>query len=186
MSTGHGGHGGGHAGHGHGGHPTFDLKPLSAGGRPAALEKAKHYRLLNEPFEAESICRDILLGEPDHRDAIVTLILAITDQFASEGGSGVSDARDLLERLADPFDQAYYAGIICERRGEAYLHRVKPGTGPVAYDWLRRAMAHYEEAEAVRPEGNDDPILRWNTCARLIMRHPHLAPGEHTRPPMLE
>jgi hypothetical protein len=31
-------------------------------------------------------------------------------------------------------------------------------------------MAGYEKAEALREPGNDDAVLRWNTCARLIMR----------------
>jgi hypothetical protein len=29
-------------------------------------------------------------------------------------------------------------------------------------------MRHYEEAEAIRPPGNDDALLRWNTCARMM------------------
>lgn len=182
MTTGHGHHG--HDGH-HAGE-RFALKPLSPQGVAAALEKAHRYRLLNEPFEAESICRDVLEAEPGNQTALVTLILAITDQFGSEGGSGVSDAQALLDTLEGEYERAYYAGIICERRGQHYLHTMKPGTGPVAYDWFRKAMGYYERAEGVRPAGNDDTILRWNTCARLIMQHAHLVPGEHTRPPMLE
>jgi hypothetical protein len=34
---------------------------------------------------------------------------------------------------------------------------------------LREAMARYEKAEAIRPAGNDDALLRWNACARIIM-----------------
>jgi hypothetical protein len=30
-------------------------------------------------------------------------------------------------------------------------------------------MGWYEQAEALRPPKNDDSILHWNTCARLIM-----------------
>ena len=51
-----------------------------------------------------------------------------------------------------------------------------PGTGPVVYEWLRQAMEHFESAEGIRPEGNDDSILRWNTCARVIMKHPQVRP----------
>ena len=36
-------------------------------------------------------------------------------------------------------------------------------------------MAHYERAEALRPAGNDDALLRWNTCARVLIRNPRLA-----------
>ena len=45
----------------------FALKPISRDSLDGALAKAERYRLLNEPTEAESICRDILevdAGEP--------------------------------------------------------------------------------------------------------------------------
>jgi hypothetical protein len=29
-------------------------------------------------------------------------------------------------------------------------------------------MTWYEKAEAARPAGNDDAILRWNACLRLL------------------
>ncbi|MBA2736935.1 MAG: hypothetical protein H0U50_09150, partial [Pyrinomonadaceae bacterium] len=29
----------------------------------------------------------------------------------------------------------------------------------------------FERAEAIRPAGNDDAILRWNGCARIIIRN---------------
>ena len=35
-----------------------------------------------------------------------------------------------------------------------------------AYDWLRHAMEWYEQAEALRPPGNVDAVLRWNSCVR--------------------
>jgi hypothetical protein len=38
-------------------------------------------------------------------------------------------------------------------------------------------MELYEKAESLRPTGNDDPLLRWNACARLIKGHDHVAPG---------
>jgi hypothetical protein len=50
----------------------------------------------------------------------------------------------------------------------------------MAYDALREAMSWYERAEAIRPTGNDDAILRWNTCARLISRNSHLAPQQES------
>ena len=163
----------------------FELKPLSPEGVAPALKKAERYRLLNEPFEAESICRDILEIEPENQDALTALILALTDQFASEGGARISDATELLPQLRGDYSQAYYAGIICERRGEAYLRKLAVGAGPIAYDWLRKAMAHYERAESASPEANDDAILRWNTCARMIMKHGQLVPSEAPRPPVL-
>jgi len=153
----------------------------------AALRKAVRYRLLNEPFEAGSICLDILEVDPENQDALTTLILARSDQFFSESGARVSDARELIPRLKGEYQREYYAGIICERRGEAYLRTLRTGVGPIAYDWLRRAMEHYEKAEELSPDVSDDAILRWNTCARMIMKHPELEPSEpHGHPVMLE
>jgi hypothetical protein len=39
-------------------------------------------------------------------------------------------------------------------------------------------MSWYETAEAMRPPGNDDARLRWNTCARLIARNKLVAHEE--------
>ena len=127
------------------------------------------YRLLNEPGEAESISLDVLRTEPDNQQALVILLLALTDRFSKGYAVGVTQARELLPRLRDPYEQAYYAGIICERRAKAQLHRGGPGCGFEAYEFLREAMAWYEKAETLRPPGNDDALLRWNACARIIM-----------------
>jgi hypothetical protein len=163
----------------------FDLKPISPEAVPVALQKAERYRLLNEPWQAESICRDILRIEPEHDQALVMLLLALTDQF----GKGVTpaQAREALTRLKGSYEQAYYAGIICERWAEALLRKGSPGVGFTAYETLREAMAHYERAEQHRPEGNEDALLRWNTCARILMRNPDLRPrGEEVFEPALE
>src|SRR3990170_1625698 len=97
----------------------FDLKPLSPDSIPRALEKAERYRLLNEPSEAESICEDILQIEPENQKALITLVLALTDQFQS--GSGIHHAQEVTQRIQGDYQKAYYAGIICERRGKALL-----------------------------------------------------------------
>jgi hypothetical protein len=94
----------------------FDLKPISREGVPAALRKAERYRLINDPSSAESICRDVLTVDPGNQQALVTLLLAITDQFAG-----------------------------------------------------------------APTEGNDESILRWNTCVRLLARHEHLKPRAEER-----
>ena len=70
----------------------FELKTLAAEAIPRSLEKAERYRLLNEPAEAESICCDILAVEPDNQQAIVTLLLALTDQFETRLGGAVAYA----------------------------------------------------------------------------------------------
>ena len=155
----------------------FELKPLSKEGIPGALAKAERYRLLNEPAGAESICLDILQIEPENQDALVWLLLSLTDQF-EHGSPGVVDrAREVLPRLREEHDRAYYAGLICERRATAQLRHARLGSSVMAYELLREAMGWYEKAEAVRPPGNDDAILRWNACARELMRHRHLRPA---------
>ncbi len=163
-----------------------DLKPLSREAIPRALERAERYRLLNEPIQAESICQDVLRVEADNQQALVTLLLAITDQFDEGLADRVSDARQVLPRLRDEYERVYYAGIICERLARAQLKRGGPGSGFRAHEGLRDAMSLYEKAEAIRPLGNDDSVLRWNTCARILARNPRLAPGpeERVEPPL--
>ena len=148
----------------------FDLKPLSLDSIPRALEKAERYRLLNEPAEAESICQDVLRLDPDNQQALVMLLLALTDQF-EDGITGIlADARDVLSRLEGDYEHAYYAGIIAERRGKALLRGQGPGASTIGHESIRDAMEHYAQAEALRPPGNDDAVLRWNACARVLMR----------------
>lgn len=149
----------------------FELKPLSKKGIPAALEKAERYRLLNEAREAESICLDILEVEPENQEALVILLLSVTDQFGRGMQVDASQARELLPRLKDEYARSYYAGIICERQGKATLNQGVPGAKYLAYEWFADAMEHFEKAAAIRPAENDDAILRWNTCVRLIMRN---------------
>ena len=164
----------------------FELKTLSPEAVSRALAKAERYRLLNEPGEAESICLDALQVEPENHEALVTLLLALTDQFAEDRPSAVMEALQVAERLGDPYEHAYYSGIVWERRAKAQLHRGGMGMGPRVYACLREAMTWYERAEAIRPPGNDDPLLRWNTCARLIMRDQRLMPpvAEERREPL--
>ena len=164
----------------------FDLKPLSKDAIPKALEKADRYRLLNEPAEAESICLDILAADRDNQRALVTLILALTDQFDRVDYSvGHTQFEELLPRLRDEYERAYYAGVISERRAKASLRRQMHASA--AYEWFREAMGWYEKAQAIRPPGNDDAVLRWNTCARIFMHNTHLQPrGEEAAEPYLE
>ena len=159
----------------------FELKRLSEEAIPAALEKALRYRLLNEPAEAESICHDVLRIEPENQEALVLLLLALTDRFGKGyAAGGLLEAQDVLSRLRDDYARAYYAGIICERRAKAQLHQGHPGSGHDAYELLREAMSWYEKAEALRPPKNDDALLHWNTCARLIMGNQLTARSEES------
>ena len=164
----------------------LQLKKISKDSVPSALEKAERYRLLNEPSLTESICTDILEIDPRNTKATVTLLLAITDQFGSTVADDVNRARHLAENLDDDYQKQYYSGIICERKGKSILHRGIPDSEFIAYEWLRDAMDFYEGAENIRPAGNDDSILRWNTCARLISRYQLKARKEEYTESMLE
>jgi hypothetical protein len=160
-----------------------ELKALSGDAIDSALAKAERYRFLNEPGEAESICLDVLQIDATNQSATITLLLALTDQFdASPGLHG--RARELVAHLRAEYDQAYYAGIIAERRAKAQLARSR-GASVGVYDWIAEAMRHFERAEALRPAGNDDARLRWNACARFLDRHPQLRPS-HDEPAELE
>jgi len=152
----------------------YQLKAISPGAISEALPKIERYRLLNEPSEAQSICEDILLIEPENQEVLVMLLLSMTDQF--EQGGSVRDAEQILPRLHDPYQRAYYAGIINERSAKRMLGAGLPGSNFDAYESLKQAMRFFEEAEAIRPPSNDDAILRWNTCARILMKNRSLQP----------
>jgi tetratricopeptide (TPR) repeat protein len=163
----------------------MNLKPITPEGIPAALQKAERYRLLNDSSAAESICLDVLEIDPTNQEALVSLLLAITDQFVEEMSDNVHRARDVLPRLTDEYDRIYYAGIISERRARAQLHRGALGSSDVASAGFREAMRWYERAESMRPAGNDEAILRWNTCVRMLARHER-ASVDHEYEPALE
>jgi hypothetical protein len=156
----------------------MNLKPITKEGVGAALQKAERYRLLNDSSAAESICLDILSVEPENQQALVMLLLSVTDQLTDDPGDGVKRARDVLPRLKDDYKRAYYSGIIAERKAKALLHGGAMGVDEVAHDWLRDAMRWFEKAEAIRPAGNDESILRWNSCSRMLDKH---APKRPTR-----
>lgn len=158
------------------------LKSLSPTAIPLALEKAERYRLLNQPWAAESICLDILLTEPGHQKALQVLLLARTDQFGAESAMLAARAREALTLLESAYDRAYYGGLICERRARARLATHSPGSWHDAHEWITEAMAWYEEAEQLRPAGDDDAILRWNSCARILNASPRIAPREAEPP----
>ncbi len=155
----------------------FDLKPISAESVPEALAKVERYRLLGEPSLAESICLDILAIVPGHQQALISLLLARTEQFGGEVHAAT--AWEVLTQIEGDYEHAYYGGIIWERLGHAHLRQGGPGSAAATYHALREAMEHFERAEALRPAGNDDTLLRWNTCARVILRNPEIRPLPH-------
>jgi hypothetical protein len=159
----------------------FEPKPLSQEAVPAALEKARLYRSLNESMEAESICLDILEVDPGNRDARITLFLALTDQLEEHFGETRARALELADTLGDDYSRAYYRGILFERSAKARLRRANLGSNSAAHDDFRAAMESFERASELRPRGNDEAILRWNTCARYLNRRPDLQPTTEER-----
>jgi hypothetical protein len=151
--------------------PQFELKRLTKDSIEPSLEKAEHYRLLNQPRLAESICLDVLDVEPGNQKASVILLLALTDQFKQSATKASKQALELANSLKDEYSKIYYTGIIHERQGAAALNSNAPGGDFDAYEWYREAMDLYEQANEINKGENDDPILRWNTCARIIMEH---------------
>jgi tetratricopeptide (TPR) repeat protein len=144
----------------------YQLKRISTPGIPEAISKVELYRSLNEPEEAESICRDILAIEPDHQLALRLLGLALTDQFTGRGSDRYRETEKIFEELEDEYERLYYSGILCERRAKAQLNAGSP-LQPVLV-LFEEALRFFAQAERIRPSGNDDAILRWNRCVRLL------------------
>jgi hypothetical protein len=93
-----------------------ELKLIRKEAVPAALQKAERYRLINDPWSAESICLDVLEVDPENQQALIALLLSYTDEMIEQPGEGLRRAREVLPRLTDDYKRAYYAGIIAERR----------------------------------------------------------------------
>jgi len=149
------------------------LKTISKSGIAEALAKVQHYRYLNQAEEAESICRDILSVDPENQMALRLLGLAITDQFTGATTDRLQEAQSCFEKLTSPYERSYYLGILYERRAKAQLR-----AGLWAHSLVvsfEKAMECFEEAEKVRPPGNDDALLRWNRCLRLLESIPDRA-----------
>jgi len=142
------------------------LKPISKDGIPEAISKAELYRYLNEPGEAESICRDILAADAENQTALRLLGLSITDQFTGNATDRYSEAESTFQSLTDEYGRFYYAGILHERQAKAQL---AAGRSPyMVMPLFEKALDYFEQAEAIRPHGNDDAILRWNRCVRIL------------------
>jgi len=154
----------------------YAIKRIHPSGVDAAVQKADKYRELNQPAEAESICRDVLAVDPDHQLALRTLGLALTDRFESSGGVLFGEAQQVFARLRDPYARAYYGGLACERQAKAQLAAHLPLAAVQAL--FDRALALYAEAETLRPADNDDSILRWNSCVRALQAAPGFGESE--------
>jgi hypothetical protein len=153
----------------------FELKALSHEGVASALAKAEHYRSLKEAAEAESICRDVLAIEPENQQALICFVLAQTDQIAKDPRIFQS-ALAAAQKLAGDYERAYYSGIVWERRAKGLYEEHGRGTHHSVYEWMAQALHCFADAERLRPQGNDDAVLRWNTCVRFLAKHPNVVP----------
>ena len=151
----------------------MELKRIAIDTVQRALDLAQRYRLLNEPEQAASICQDILDVDPDNVEAIRLLFLATTEQFGKRRGTTYLDAEKVALRMSGEYEQTYHVGMACERWARVKLQ--EGAAASMVSDWLHKALSKYEKAEALRPSGNDDVLLRWNACARLIQRVPELS-----------
>jgi tetratricopeptide (TPR) repeat protein len=148
------------------------LKTISKNGIAEALAKVQHYRYLNQAEEAESICRDILAADSENQMALRQLGLAITDQFTGGIADRFNEAHSCFDKLTNAYERSYYLGIVNERRAKAQLraghhsHALRTS--------FENALRYFEEAEKIRPQGNDDSLLRWNRCLRLMQGIPDL------------
>jgi hypothetical protein len=166
--------------------PSFELKTLSRESIDSAIGKAEHYRLLNQPRLAESICLDVLHIDPENQKASIVLLLALTDLFSQSSTRSSKHALELAKGLKEEYARVYYTGIIHERQGAAALNSSSQSSDFDAYEWYREAMECFEKAHEINKGENNDPILRWNTCARIIMdNHLRERPSDDYQP-MLE
>jgi tetratricopeptide (TPR) repeat protein len=146
------------------------LKSISTSGIAEAISKATLYRYLNEPEEAESICHDILAVEPENQAALRMLGLAITDQFTGQSSDRYAEADAAFRQLVDAYERHYYTGLLYERRAKAQMRAGRPAQMLVGL--FHEAMQHFEQAEKIHPPENDDAVLRWNRCVRLLEKLP--------------
>lgn len=144
----------------------YKLKTISKEGIDEANRKAERYRFLNQPQEAESICRDVLAADPENQLALRNLGLAITDQFTGHMADRPGEAERAFSRLTDKYERLYYTGIMHERRAKTQL---AAGHAPYTlFSIFEEAMRCFADAEAIRPKANDDAMLHWNSCVRLL------------------
>jgi tetratricopeptide (TPR) repeat protein len=153
----------------------FDLKRLPRASLEAAIQKAAHYRDLNQPEEAESICRDVLDVDPQHQVALRLLGLSLTDRFPTGHAGLLEQAIAVFEKLTDEYERVYHLGVAWERAAKAHLERSEAHSAVTAFE---HALGLFQKAETLRPD-LPDPVLRWNRCVRLLSSHPSLRAAIH-------
>ena len=151
---------------------AYELKKLADKNLSAAITLAKHYRDLNQPDEAESICRDVLEVAPDHVDALRTLGLALTDRFPTAWMSLFEEACSTFKKLPSEYERLYYVGIAWERYAKAQL---ESGRAHNAIHAFEEAIAKFEEASPLAAKDDPAPILHYNRCVRALTTNPEIA-----------
>jgi hypothetical protein len=146
------------------------LKMISRSGIAQTIAKAELYRYLAEPEETESICRDVLAVEGDNQAALRMLGLAISDQLSGGRLERWSEAESVFQSLTDPYERFYYTGLLHERRVKAQVRAGQPLRTLVPL--IENAMLCFEQAEKICPPDNDEALLRWNRCVRLLQSLP--------------
>ena len=106
----------------------------------------------------------------------MTLLLAITDEFTQQPAGSLNEAKELLPKIQGEYERHYYEGIINERWGNAQLSK----GAQTSIGWYRAALRCYAKAEELSHPDNDDAVLRWNTCVRIMQRY-DFASEEMTR-----
>ncbi len=148
----------------------YELKRLAEKNLGPALERAKHYRDLNQPEEAESICRDILAVAPSDQETLKTLGLALTDRFPKNWNNLFDETLVIFKKLTAEYDRIYYEGVAWERLAKAHLDGGQAHNAAHAFE---HALEHFERAMKLVPDAGD-PILRWNRCVRALRDHPEI------------
>ena len=151
---------------------TYELKKLADKNLGAAITLAKHYRDLNQPDEAESICRDVLEVAPDDADALRTLGLTLTDRFPTSWMSLFEEACTTFKKLPSEYERHYYVGIAWERYAKAQL---EAGRAHNAIHAFEEAIGYFEEASKHAAKDDPAPILHFNRCVRALTSSPELA-----------
>ena len=113
------------------------LKTISKSGFTEAFQKVELYRYLNEPEEAESICRDILAVEPENQLALRLLGLTLTDQFLGVSSDRYAEVETAFRSLKDAYEPCV---VSAKRKRSARLATMTPScAGTVASGCCRAA-----------------------------------------------
>ena len=149
----------------------WELKQLRARNLTAAVALAKHYRDLNQPEDAESICRDILEVSPGDDDAWRTLGLALTDQFPASWMTLFDDACAAFAKLSSKYERMYYTALAWERYAKAQLVAGRANNAIHAFE---QAVRLFDKADEIGMADDPGPILHYNRCVRALTTHPEL------------